>query len=152
MFKKGDIFFTDSDKTGPKIVKFLMQSPTFWHWGIGKAVGLFSKDLKAKFISPVRMYHAGMLVSEDTLIEQQGKVEYSEASGILGKKHVVWRHKHLTEEQANDLVKLAESRLGTKYDVQAICLIMRYLVIQGGRLKQRMNIFHGLSRIVRVKA
>jgi hypothetical protein len=120
MTKKGDIFFTDSDKTGPKIVKFLMQSPTVWHWALGKILGLFSPSLKAKFISPVRMYHAGMFVDEKTIIEQQWKIQHDEGDKIFGGKHAVWRYKHLTEGQADSLRILAEARLGTTYDIQLI--------------------------------
>ena len=119
--KKGDIFFTDSDKTGPKIVKFLMQSPTLFHWAIGKIGGIFSKKFKAKFISPVRMYHAGIFLSPEVFIEQQWKIEYNNnVQGILDKKHVIWRYKHLTEEQADKIQNLAESRLGTSYDLWLI--------------------------------
>jgi len=121
-FKKGDIFFTDSDKTGPKIVKFLMQSPTVWHWALGKFLGMFSKKLKAKFISPVRMYHAGMFLDEGNIIEQQWPVQTRplKDTKILGGKHCIWRYKHLTEGQAVALQILAESRIGTTYDIQLI--------------------------------
>ena len=121
-FQKGDIFFTDSDKTGPKIVKFLMQSPTVWHWAVGKIVGIFSKKLKAKFISPVRSYHAGMFTGPERIIEQQWKIQSRplKDTKIIGRKHVVWRYKHLTKGQADVLAILAEARIGTTYDIMLI--------------------------------
>ena len=119
--KKGDIFFIDSDKTGPKIVKFLMQSPTVWHWAIGKIGKLFKAKWAAKFISPVRMYHAGVFVSPTKFIEQQWKVEYNDnVEGMLNKKHVVWRYKHLTNEQAEKIDSLSKTRLGNTYDLWLI--------------------------------
>ena len=119
--QRGDIFFIDSDKIGPKIVKFLMQSPTVWHWALGKIGGIFSRDFKAKFISPVRMYHAGIFISPTIVIEQQWKIKYSnKIRKILDVKHVIWRYKHLTEEQADKINDLAVTRLGTTYDLWLI--------------------------------
>jgi hypothetical protein len=85
-FECGDIFLTDSDKFGPRIVKFLMAAPTLWQWLWRAARGTQE---------PVRFYHAGMLLSNEKLIEQQWKVQYAPASKILPWTVVVYRCKTL---------------------------------------------------------
>jgi len=80
----GDIFLCDSDKTGPKIIKFLMQAPTLWHWIYRQIRGTQQ---------PVRYYHAGMILSNEQMIEQQWKVQYGETQKILSRNIIIYRYK-----------------------------------------------------------
>jgi len=109
--KLGDIFMTDSDRIGPKIVKFLMTAPTLWHY-IWRAIRGTQQE--------VRMYHVGMVISQDKIVEQQSELKYGDTNKILDRKHVIWRYKHLTEEQAEILYEYAKYDLGKKYDVVLI--------------------------------
>lgn len=121
-FQLGDLFMVDSQKGGAKIVKYLMQSPTIWHWGLGKILGIFNKKWKEEFISEVRMYHVGLIVNESQVIEQQWKVEYAEIEkSLLSKdKYVVWRYRKLTENQATLIKSIAIDSLGETYDLKLI--------------------------------
>lgn len=120
--KPGDIFFTDSDKTGPKIVKFFMQSSTVWHWVLGKILKRFFPDFVSKhLISPVRMYHAGIFRDQTNIIEQQWKIQdVPHANKILKNKHVIWRLKRLSDMQRRLIVQEAEKHVGQTYDVLLI--------------------------------
>jgi len=120
-FQSGDIFIIDSASTESKIIKFLMQSYTIWHWVLGKLIYLISKKKIKWLIDDVRAYHPGLVVNEMRVIEQQKVVEYeSIASAFLYKPHVVYRNTSLTEAQRNKLVEIAERDLGLGYDVLLI--------------------------------
>ena len=108
-FEAGDIFLTDADHVGAKIVKFLMISPTIWHWLVG-------------IRDEVRFYHAGMCVGVDRVIEQQRRVEFETVyDAILKKKaYIVWRKRNLTEEQKLKLLNIATADLGEGYDILLI--------------------------------
>ena len=104
----GDIFMSDSEKIGAKIVKFLMVSPTIWHWLFG-------------FRDEVRFYHPGLVIDQNKVIEQQSKVIIrSTERCIFSKPHIVFRHKHLTDKQRNFIVTMAKQDLGKGYDILLI--------------------------------
>ncbi|MFX0084320.1 MAG: hypothetical protein ACFFAU_01500 [Candidatus Hodarchaeota archaeon] len=104
----GDIFINDSDRIGPRIVKFLMVSPTIWHWLVG-------------IRDEVRYYHPGMVINSDEVIEQQSTVRIRTAEHcIFSRKHIVYRYKKLTEEQRNNLVVSATADIGKGYDITLI--------------------------------
>lgn len=84
--QSGDIFLTDSMKLGARIVKFLQQSPTIYHqiWRWRKGT-----------LEPVYYYHAGMVLDENTIIEQQWKVQKADIKKIFLKDIVIYRFKKI---------------------------------------------------------
>lgn len=104
----GDIFLTNNYSIGAKIVMFLMQSPTVWQqiWRWYKGT-----------LEPVAFYHAGMVLNENEMIEQQGKVQIANVDKIFKKDYVIWRNKDLTEENKIDLEGVAFDDLGEGYGV-----------------------------------
>ena len=107
--KKGDIFMTNNFSITSKIVCFLMTEKTLW-------IHLY-KLLTKKKLNEVRFYHVGMVLDQDTMIEQQGKVEINSTSKIFRKNYIIWRNTNLTEEQAFKLQLIAEGDLGEGYGI-----------------------------------
>lgn len=118
----GDIFLCDSDRTGAKIVKFLMTAPTIW------------QHLWRKFRGTqetVRYYHAGMILDDNQMVEQQWKVQYGETQKILSRKVIIYRYKisepdrvyyGMTRETRLNLIKMslrnaAVEDIGKTYDI-----------------------------------
>lgn len=108
--QSGDMFFTNNFKTGAKIVMFLMTAPTCWHHLLWKITGRIEKERP-------RFYHAGMVLNQDEMIEQQSTVRVSDTGRIFGKDYVVWRNKKLTEQDRNKLVETAMADLGEGYGI-----------------------------------
>lgn len=104
----GDIFLCDSSRLGAKIVKFLQQSPTIWH-----QIWRFFRGKLEK----VNYYHAGLVLSDKLIIEQQWKVQYKNTSKILSRKIVIYRKKNLTKKQKDLIKKRAIEDLEKKYDI-----------------------------------
>ncbi len=110
----GDIILSDSDKTGPKIVKFFMTAPTVFQHLWRKI-----RDTQEK----VEYYHASMVINNDfngqtnlvDIIEQQAKVQLSDWS--LNKRQVIFRKKDLTIEEQRVLKEVSLKDLGRGYDV-----------------------------------
>jgi len=120
-FLPGDIFFNDSTAFYATLVKFLMQSPTVWHWIIGKIQKLFIGEANPKFLDEVRFYHAGMIYNDTQVIEQQKKVELETIENtIINRTHVVWRRKGLSQSQRNKLIEIATADIGKGFDVLLI--------------------------------
>jgi hypothetical protein len=109
--KSADIFLCDSDRFAARMVKFLMQAPTIWQW-IYRAIRHTQQ--------PVRFYHAGMILSDQILIEQQSKVQYGETQKILNRKVVIYRKKDLTQEQEDLIVMRAVAQLGQGYGIAEV--------------------------------
>jgi hypothetical protein len=108
-FLPGDIFLVDSDAYYAKMVKFLMQAPTVWQWAWRKLRGTQQE---------VRFYHAGMLVDDLRVIEQQDIVELELiTAAFLNKPHIVYRNPRLSETERNKLVTFAKLEIGEKYDI-----------------------------------
>jgi hypothetical protein len=107
----GDIFLCDSDRTAAKMVKFLMQSPTvwqqLWRW-------------MTKRLQPVRYYHAGMILSQEQMIEQQGKVQYGETKKILSRRITIFRKTGLTFQQAVDVGEAGKGDIGEGYGIISV--------------------------------
>ena len=100
-----DIYLTDDTRFIAKFVKFLMTSPTIWHWLFG-------------IRDEVRFYHVGLVVDENTVIEQQTVVEYDTPQNtIFSRKHIVYRNKKLNDMDRDLIVKLAKLDLGKKLDI-----------------------------------
>jgi hypothetical protein len=106
--KWGDIFICDSNRTGAKIVKFLQQSPTIWH----QLWRYFRKTLE-----PVRYYHAGMIISDEQMVEQQYRVQYDNTSKLLSRRIVIYRFKNLTDDQRWIFKGRAAEDIGKTYDI-----------------------------------
>jgi len=104
----GDIFLTDNERTASKIVKFLMQSPTVyqqvWRWMRGT-------------LEVVRYYHAGIILNNTQVIEQQGVVEINDLNKIFKKKYIIWQNKTLTDEQRQKIITIAKEDLGEGYGI-----------------------------------
>lgn len=107
----GDIFLCSSTRFGAKIVVFLMTAPTIYQY-VWRAI----RGTQEK----VRYYHAGMVVSETKIAEQQWKVQYAELDKILSRDIIIYRMKHLTEDQKNLLIKKADFDIGKIYDIPQI--------------------------------
>jgi len=109
--KCGDIFLCDSDRVAAKMVKFLMQSPTIyqqiWCWITHR-------------LEPVRYYHAGLILDENKMIEQQSQVQYGDTQKILSRRIIIYRKKTLTYQQRLDLGQAAITDLGEKYGILSV--------------------------------
>jgi len=108
--KPGDIVFLDSDKTGAKIIKYLMRSPTFW-------VDLYR--IVTKTVQPSNYYHPFLVVSPNLAIEQQFKVQYKNLDNPYHNdvKYLVARKINLTSEQIQNLINIAEGEKGQLWGI-----------------------------------
>jgi len=108
----GDFFLVDSNKTAPKIIKFLMTAPTCWHHLWRKIIGT------QEF---VRFYHAGLFLDKDTIIEQQSKVQIKSSEKLLNTANslLIFRKKYLTESDRVRLCTIAKESLGQWYGVMS---------------------------------
>ena len=92
--EEGDGFLVDSNKTGPKIVKFFQTAPTWY-------IHLWRKIIGKQEI--VEYYHAGVIGTVDgkwKIIEQQMKVEINDVEKLLNKsdKICIFRRRRLTKK------------------------------------------------------
>jgi len=106
--KCGDIFLCDSDKAGAKMVKFLQQSPTIYQ----QIWRYFRRTLE-----PVRYYHAGMILSDEQMVEQQWKVQYDKTDKLLTRTIVIYRYKKLNEAERFIFKGRAAEDIGKTYDI-----------------------------------
>lgn len=111
MFKCGDIFLSDSKKAGAQIAKFFMIAPTVWHY-----IWRWMRGTQQE----VRYYHAGMILSDMELIEQQGKVQIDSAFKILPRDVIVYRKKNLSITQEIAVKVSATMDLGKGFDLVLI--------------------------------
>jgi hypothetical protein len=109
--KLGDIFLCSSDRVAAKIVKFFMTAPTWYQYLWRKIRGTQQ---------PVRYYHAGMVLDNEQMIEQQGKVQYGQTQKILSRRITIYRKKNLTEEQKELLRTRAIAQLGQGYGIEDV--------------------------------
>ena len=109
MFLPGDIFLNDYDIFAAKVVKFLMKYPTIWHFLFGRFFG-WEPDL-------VAFYHAGIVINNTAVVEQQWKVRIASVQHqILEKPCIVFRKPDLTMEQRYEIANEAICYEGKKYD------------------------------------
>lgn len=106
IIKVGDILFEDSDKIGPKIVKYFMRSPNLW-------VDLWR--IITNTVQKSEYYHPVLYVGNEKIIEQQWKVEYSELN--LEQKLLIARKKDLRDGDRFVLKHIAELELGYKWGI-----------------------------------
>jgi hypothetical protein len=117
----GDIILVPSDKIGARIVKFLQQSPTLWHWIVGKTYQAITRRKAPEWlIDVVEYYHVAMALNETQIIEQQSSVIISPASRIEGKRIRVWRNIGLSDSDRIRIASRARNDLNKKYDVLLI--------------------------------
>ena len=105
-YKTGDIILVDSNKTGPKIVKFLMTAPTVWQHIWRKIRGTQEK---------VKYYHVAMVYDIDNIAEQQWKVRITSIPKY--EHYAVIRYKNLTIEQAEQLKGEVQKDIGKNWDI-----------------------------------
>jgi len=111
IYKTGDIFLSDSERLGAKIVKFLMTAPTCWHHLYWKITGRLEKERP-------NYYHAGMVLDKETIIEQQSKVQTKPLKDILNcKKVIIFRKPNLTPEQISLLFRRCDGDMGEGYGI-----------------------------------
>ena len=108
--RTGDWFLIDSEKTGPKIVKFFMTAPTVWQHLWRKIRGTQEKVL---------YYHVGMFLSQDEIVEQQAKVIRKPSNKILNSSNrlMIIRLKGLPESVRTALYNFSLLDEGKGYDV-----------------------------------
>lgn len=107
----GDVFLSDSDRLGAKMVKFLQQAPTLWQW-LWRALRNTQE--------PVNYYHGGIILSQEQLIEQQWKFQYGQTSKISPRKVVIYRLKGLTDHDREYIKAKALADLGHIYGLALI--------------------------------
>ena len=141
----GDVFLCDSDRIGAKIVKFFMQSPTVY-----QQIWRFMTHT----LQSVRYYHAGMILSDTQMIEQQGKVQYGDTQKILSRRITIYRKKSLTTDQQALLKERAIAQLGQGYGVAEVIghtltwlTGIRYFIVLLGALTRQNEIC--VNRVVR---
>ena len=110
----GDIILENSNKTGAKIVKFFMQSPTcyqqLWRW--------FNKSLTS-----VPYYHVAMIINDGfnghsglaDIVEQQWKVRLEDWNPTSDQ--IIFRRVDLTSVQASTLRIVALTDMDEKWDI-----------------------------------
>ena len=108
MFKFADIFLNDATFFFARVVKFLMKYPTLWHFLFGKIWGWKPDE--------VRYYHAGLIIDDRYVVEQQWRVRVAGINQVTEKKSIVWRRPEpLTryEESAimNELMSIGERQV-----------------------------------------
>ncbi len=108
--KTGDIFLTNNYSVGAKIVMGLMTAPTIWHHIFWKITGRIEKERP-------NFYHAGMVLNETQIIEQQNTVKIRSIDRIFRKDYVVWRNKNLAEHDKNWLVAISLADVGEGYGI-----------------------------------
>jgi len=103
--KTGDIIFEDSDKTGPKVVKYLMRSPTIWQ----DIFRLITGKIKQS-----EYYHPAMVFNSSRSIEQQKVVQFDDlVDELKQKKIIIFRRKNMIRpEEEGELQHLSASELG----------------------------------------
>lgn len=110
----GDIILEDSNKTGPKIVKFFMTAPT-WYQHLWRKLRETQEH--------VAYYHVAMILSDgyngDTNlveeIEQQSKVQIADWNP--NHRQIIFRKLNLQRADQKDLKQEALLDLGQGYDV-----------------------------------
>lgn len=109
-FLPGDIFFVDSKKTCPKVVKFFQTAPTWYQHLWRKIRGTQEKVL---------YYHVGMMVDNENIIEQQGKVIERSNKKLMNTNNnlLVVRWKDIDETVGSYLLACARADLGEGYDI-----------------------------------
>jgi hypothetical protein len=107
----GDFFLCDSDNVAPRIVKFLQQSPTIYQqiWRYFRGT-----------LETVRYYHAGMVLNETQIIEQQTKVQLADINKIYNRDIVIYRIQGLNDFDRERIKNIALIDLGKGYDVSLI--------------------------------
>lgn len=109
-FLPGDLILVDSNKTGPKIVKFFMTAPNAYIHLWRKIRGNQEK---------VNYYHVAMILNDHEIIEQQGEVEIAPLEKTLNKNEnlLFVRYKNTTPDQRARCASIAKADLGEKWDV-----------------------------------
>jgi hypothetical protein len=105
----GDIALCASTRLSAKIVMFLQQEKTIWHWIYKK---IFNKPM-----NEVKYYHGLMVLNEKEIIEQQWKIQIDSLDKILTRDIIIFRKNNLTDKEKNILYINAIQDLGKTYDI-----------------------------------
>jgi hypothetical protein len=105
----GDIALCASTRLSAKIIMFLQQEKTIWHW-------IYKKIFK-KSMNKVSYYHGLMVLNAKEIIEQQWKVQIAELDKILTRDIIIFRKNNLTDKEKNILYINAIQDLGKTYDI-----------------------------------
>ena len=110
IIKPGDFFIVDSNRTGARIVKFLMTAPNMFVHLWRKIRGTQEK---------VFYYHAGIFSDPDNIIEQQKLTQEVSSSKLLstGNNLLIFRVKNLNDEDRYNIVTSARETIGDFYGV-----------------------------------
>jgi hypothetical protein len=122
IYQSGDIFLVDSSAPYAKMVKFLMRSSTVWHYIVGRLYEAITRNQAPLWLMRDSLYyHAGMVISETHVIEQQKVVEYETIKSAFSQKnHIVIRRKDITPVQQTLLASYMIADLGKGYDILLI--------------------------------
>jgi len=104
----GDIVMTDSDKFGPRMVKFLMTAPTVWQHIWRKLRGTQEK---------VKYYHLAMMLDKENKIEQQWKVQIKAFGSVPSKGCFIARYKKATPLDFAKLRAASREDIGKNWDI-----------------------------------
>lgn len=111
--KTGDILMFDSNKTGPRIVKFFMTAPTFWHY-LWRAIR--GTQEKVKYYHVAMVYDSG--IGETGLKgEQQWKVKFSDLYPIPESGVFIARYRRMTEDAKTQIMAEIRKDLGKNWDL-----------------------------------
>jgi len=116
-YRMGDIFLVDSNVWYAKLVKFLMRSPTIYHYLVGRLYQFVArKHAPLWLLRDSFYYHAGMMLNSTQLIEQQRIVEIDVISSLKNKKYCIVRRIDAKPEQLIRLASFMKADLGKGYD------------------------------------
>src|SRR3972149_1560744 len=112
MIQSGDFAIVDSNKTAPRIIKYLMRSETLWQ----DLYRMVTKTLEVPLY-----YHALLFLNKDEIIEQQGEVQIKTSEKILntGNRLFIFRKRNLGESERQILIAISKESLGQWYGVMS---------------------------------
>lgn len=107
-YEFGDIIFEDSDKGGPKIVKYFMRSPNVW-------VDLW-RMLNGR-LQKSEYYHPAVALGNSQMAEQQLRVQITSIENFNQNKFIVFRRKNITHYQATRLNEVINKEQGQLWGI-----------------------------------
>lgn len=111
--QSGDFFLVTSDRFAAKLVRFFM-----WEKNVWKLMYRYLFDRKKLMSEFPYYYHAGLIESPTSILEQQGKFQCKEKPDMdWGSSYVIIRHNKISDTQRALMIALARTRLGDRYGV-----------------------------------
>lgn len=117
MYKPGDLFLTDSDRTQARVIKFMMWTPTVWHYLYRRIFDW--ENLKYEYPS---FYHAGIIVNNYQIVEQQRRLEIDSIENTFkNKSYIVLRKRKISRQKRLNIAyytrNLCQKEKGLSYDI-----------------------------------